>query len=68
MTRSRQTEVVVTAANRRSEMDDPRVSAASTQRGPGRDHLAADPLFQALARRLAGVEEWCRSHSEYFLG
>ena len=68
MTRDRETEVVVTAASGRAEKEAKRADTATTRRAPGSDPFAADLLLYGMAQRLLEVEEWCRCHSEYFLG
>ena len=69
MTRDRQTEVVVvTAASDPAEKEAKRADIATPPRAPGSDPFAADELLHRLAQGLLEVEEWCRCHSEYFLG
>ena len=68
MTLDLETEVVVTAAGGRTEKEGKRADTAKTPRAPGSDPFAADVLLHGMAQRLLEVEEWCRCHSEYFLG
>jgi hypothetical protein len=68
MTRGRETEVVVTAVSGGSEKGEKQADTAEPPRAPEDDRFAADLLLHALTQRLLTVEEWCGSHSEYFLG
>jgi hypothetical protein len=69
MTGDLETEVVVVAAaGGPAQKEAKRAANATPPRAPGSDPFAANLLLHGLAQRLLEVEEWCRCHSEYFLG
>lgn len=68
MTLDLETAVVVTTASGRAEKEAKRADSAKTPLAPTSDPFAADLLLHGMAQRLLEVEEWCRCHSEYFLG
>jgi hypothetical protein len=68
MNQGRGIEVVLAGPIDRSARDEKRADAARPPRAPGSDRFASDLLLHVLAQRLLEVEDWCGSHSEYFLG